>query len=243
MEIKVQRLIIFTDTDKIFETWRPWLEQNFEVVFISTVESLSTLIETWSPQALIYSEKKMRSDLLKHTFDLAKNAKLFLGIMVVAQQYNLREELLAYQLAADHYVLASSPTQSILLRLQNMMNKSEYVNRRTQPEQPVLLPQKIDVFNYNDLIIYPDQNIVEHDGEVTRLTPTQTRLFIALLTHSGRVLTREWIQLNVFSGANISPRSIDAHIAKLKRVLPVLGTEIVNVYGEGYILKNHKKVA
>ncbi|MCB0392546.1 MAG: helix-turn-helix domain-containing protein, partial [Bdellovibrionales bacterium] len=53
----------------------------------------------------------------------------------------------------------------------------------------------------------------------------------------------EWIKENIWDNADISPRSIDAQISKLKKILPEIGQDIINIYGQGYILTPDNKQA
>ena len=239
----MKKVVVYTSSGSSIETWRPWLEQHFEIAFITSPESLLTLIKTWSPDVLIYAENKIQKELLSKISTYAHQLHLLLGIVVVAQQYNLREELLSFQLNADHFILASTPPQSVLARLQSLIVKNDQLKNHNTHEDPIILPKKVDQLKYKELVLLPDQNIVLRRDLPIRITPTQTRLFLALLTHPDQVLTREWIQSHVFNGAHISLRSIDAHIAKLKRALPCLNTEIINIYGQGYILKSYNNKA
>lgn len=263
----MRRIVIFANKGSPLDAWRPWLEQDFEVTFITSEEALLPLIQSWLPNILIYFSQPIDSDLIESIYSHTTAANFNLGLVIVAAQYDLREEIRAFQLNADHYILASTPSQSIKARIHSLVIKNERSRGQLLLDDSVLLPKNLvsltknlislpknsaplqnNVLNseklfYKDLILLPEQNVIQYLDQYIRVTPTQFRILIALLKNTDKVLSREWIRLNVFKGANISLRSIDAHISKLKRAIPTLNTEIINVYGQGYICKSEKSRA
>jgi len=238
----MNRIAVFSQSPKELEGWRPWLEQNYEVTYISSDQALKAILDTWHPNLLIYHEKNIRSEFIK-TLEHRTRMHSF-GLMVVSPVYNLREELLAFEVGADHFLLASSPIEGVRARINSLFQKITQKHSAVDRTDLVSLPQKNAPIRFKSLTIYPDQNCVQSGEHTVRITPTQIRLLCALVQNTGALLSREWMQKNVFDDAPISPRSIDAHIAKLKKLVPALKTEIVCIYGKGYVFKSDgQKVA
>ncbi|OFZ19033.1 MAG: hypothetical protein A2Z20_09800 [Bdellovibrionales bacterium RBG_16_40_8] len=234
----MQRIAIFSHNRKNLENWLTWLEQDYEVAVVTSDEALLPLLQSWQPHLFIYFDINIREPFLKSI--LQNIGPMPFGFFVVAHQYNLREELLAFQLEADHYILSSSPPESVRSRIHSLMQKIEIRARSSKTSNPISLPHKQEIIKYKEIVLYPDQSLLKVSGELTFITPTQFRILTAFLTHIDELLTRDWLQKNVFNDADISQRSIDAHIAKIKRAIPSLQTDIVNIYGRGYVLRGTK---
>ena len=228
------RVIVFSPEKQLPPSWLAQLSSEFEITNIANPESLRPLMSSWQPHILIYYSKKISAQIIKSLL-VSITERLF-GFVIFAPTYNLREELLSFELGADHYLLYNTPIESVRARLLALGRKHSAKSKASSSEPVVTLPRKTDVLRYGDLHLHLGQGVAKMNGRHIKVTPTQFRLLVIFASHPGDVLTREWIQKNVFKTTKMSSRSIDAHIAKLKRAIPYLQTELVNVYGRGYML-------
>lgn len=83
-------------------------------------------------------------------------------------------------------------------------------------------------------------HVVTVDGQPVRLTRKEYSLLKQLLAQKGRVLGRQELLDEVWSGAeSSSTRTVDVHIRRLRAKLgPVYGPLIRTVRHEGYVLEN-----
>ena len=95
---------------------------------------------------------------------------------------------------------------------------------------------KAEQFEMGPLVLRPQELMVVSEGETFHVSAIQMKLLLTFLEHNGRLLTRDWLRHHVWNGEEISSRSIDAQISKLRHHLPAL--EITSVYGQGYVWKN-----
>lgn len=239
----MQRIVVFSSKPINLTSWQPSLEKDFEVTYITSENSLLPLLLSWQPHAVIYSEPQINERFLQKTLSAVAHLKICL--FVISPYYDLRQEFLAFHLGADHYLLVNTPIESVKIRLQSSIRKNELKMLSPPPgTQPIKLPQHTDFIEHKDFLVYPNQNILRHKGTLIHITPTQMKLISALMARPGELLTREWIRKNIFNNADISLRSIDAQIAKLKKSIPILQTAIINIYGKGYLFNdNHADVA
>lgn len=84
--------------------------------------------------------------------------------------------------------------------------------------------------------IFPNDYLVHSHGKALKTTPIQFKLLLSFFTKADELLSREWLQENIWEDSPISHRSIDAHISKLKKIVPELGPALINIYGKGYML-------
>ena len=83
--------------------------------------------------------------------------------------------------------------------------------------------------------LYRDRNEVETPHGKIHVTSTQMKLLETFAQYANRLLSRDVLKQIVWSGEHLSARSIDAHISKLKRLLPLLENYLESIYGKGYL--------
>lgn len=80
-----------------------------------------------------------------------------------------------------------------------------------------------------------DQHLITSDGEAVKLTLTEFKLLAALMASPKRVLSRNELIAKVMgSGVIITTRTIDVHIAAIRKKLNHAGGQIRTIRGVGY---------
>jgi DNA-binding response OmpR family regulator len=238
------------------------LQKDFEVTHVSNENSLLLLIQSWQPHVLICGDNRLNDQSLSKTLPFLN--RLRISLICLASQYDLRQELLAFQLGADHYLLTSTPIVSLKVRIESVISKSllraKLSQRLDSPsdalrtQEPSLtpnpswahdssLPQRTSQHKFGAIQVFAEQNMLKYKESIYRITHTQMKILMTLLEHVGELVTREWMLKNVFENERLSARSIDAHVAKLKRSVPPLRSYISNIYGKGYLLNERIKEA
>lgn len=130
---------------------------------------------------------------------------------------------------ADDYIVKPFHIREVVLRARNVLDR--YRVTVTAPE-PLL---------YDHSSFDGRTGLVHHaDGSVDELTGIEQQLFELLARHPGRVLSRDDIS-RALHGRDWSPfdRSIDGHIARLRRKLEPPGSPVPalirSVRGVGYV--------
>lgn len=127
-------------------------------------------------------------------------------------------------LGADDYVTKPFSFREIRLRIERILRRNGQWPDDTQ-------------VRVGDLTIDTRGYTVSVNHHPIRLTPTEYKVLLALVQNLGRVLTRDQL-LNLAEGQEFSgyDRTIDAHIAHLRRKLTPSSVKVVAVYGVGYTL-------
>ncbi len=119
----------------------------------------------------------------------------------------------------------------IPFRWLDLMARVQSILRRTRPlDKPTVLrsgPYRFDLPRLE----------ATREGQMLELTPREFRLLEILITHPGRTHSRtELLQLAWEADARPTPRTVDVHIANLRRKLGDDGGKpwIATVGGEGY---------
>ena len=92
-----------------------------------------------------------------------------------------------------------------------------------------------DTLRSGSLEIHVGARRVAVDGRIVDLRGKEFALLVALVARAGRVLSRDFLLQHVWAyQADVTSRTVDWHVAALRRSLGPLGSEIVTVRGAGY---------
>jgi len=133
------------------------------------------------------------------------------------------------QLGADDYVTKPFSMSVLIARISAVMRRTE------------LKAAGKEVLSFGPILVDPQRHSVEIDGEPIDLTPTEFRLLVAILAARGRVLNRnQLIDQALGMDAVVTDRTIDVHMAALRRKLGKARDCIATVRGVGYRLVDER---
>lgn len=131
------------------------------------------------------------------------------------------------ELGADDYVVKPFSVKELLLRVKNVL-------RRTG-EAPAV--SKAAPLARGDIALDVDRHEVLVSGKPVVLTALEFRLLKTFLERPGRVQTRETLLSDVWGiDAEITTRTVDTHIKRLREKLGPAGDVIETIRGVGYKL-------
>lgn len=143
-------------------------------------------------------------------------------IMLTAKAEEI-DRVVGLELGADDYVTKPFSVRELLLRI-------EAILRRTQASST---PQP--VVEFGRLRVDREAHRVWVDGEEVELTALEFKLLLALYDHRNRVRTRSALLDQVWDiHAEITTRTVDTHVKRLREKLGPAGEYIETVRGVGY---------
>jgi DNA-binding response OmpR family regulator len=146
-------------------------------------------------------------------------------VMLTARQ-EAADRIAGLEVGADDYVTKPFNLRELALRV-------DAVLRRARGEEG---PSTL--VGYDGLVLDPDARTVTVTGEEVHLTQREFDLLHFLLTHPKRVFSRAELLRQVwdydFEGYD---RTVDAHVARLRKKLGSPGEWIETAWGTGYRLK------
>jgi two-component system phosphate regulon response regulator PhoB len=146
-------------------------------------------------------------------------------VMLTAKKEDV-DRIVGLELGADDYVTKPFNMRELVLRLRAVLRRSE--ERAASRMTDVLAA---DDFLRVDL----PRREVRVDGERVSLTVTEFKLLVHLLRERGRVQTRERLLREVWGYEYAGyDRTIDTHVARLRRKLRGRGDWIETAWGVGY---------
>jgi len=131
-------------------------------------------------------------------------------ILVASAKRADEDRLDAFRLGADDYLTKPFNPTELVARVQAIL-------RRVRP--PDAVAGEVRSFAEGRLVVEPAIRRFVVDGREGRLTPTETRLLLALCALPGTVLDRERLLATTTRGTGETTRTIDVHVANLRRKL------------------------
>jgi two-component system phosphate regulon response regulator PhoB len=141
-------------------------------------------------------------------------------IMVTAKGEEI-DRVVGFELGADDYVTKPFSVRELMLRVQAVLR------RKTTADSPVI--------QLGELRIDRAAHRVTVDGAEVSLTSLEFKLLVTLVTRQNRVQTRSVLLSDVWGiDADITSRTVDTHVKRLREKLGSAGQYIETVRGVGY---------
>jgi DNA-binding response OmpR family regulator len=144
-------------------------------------------------------------------------------IIIISARGDEVDRVLGLEMGADDYLVKPFSLKELSARCRSAL-------RRTGSDAPSVQGYRDENFE-----IEFDDYLVRYQGQELRLTHKEFDLFRHLVERAGRVITRERLLERVWGyDTEIDPRSIDAHIRRLRHKLGPARRHIETLVGLGY---------
>jgi two-component system phosphate regulon response regulator PhoB len=148
-----------------------------------------------------------------------------LPIVMVTARGEETDRVRGFELGADDYVVKPFSVKELLLRVKAVLR------RKDEP------PQSDGPRKAKDIVLDPVRHQVTVKGEGVTLTALEFKLLKTFLERPGRVQTRETLLSDVWGiEADITTRTVDTHVKRLREKLGASGDAIETIRGVGYRL-------
>ena len=143
-------------------------------------------------------------------------------IMLTAKGEEI-DRVVGFELGADDYVVKPFSVRELLLRVQSVLR------RNTTGEETK------GIFEFGEVKVDRDAHRVWVDAKPAELTALEFKLLVTLYDRQNRVQTREALLSDVWGiQADITTRTVDTHVKRLREKLGTSGNHIETVRGVGY---------
>lgn len=133
------------------------------------------------------------------------------------------DTLQGFDLGADDYITKPFSVREVLARVKAVLHRSLPQNHRDGS------------LRFEGLVVDFARKAVVADGEPVELTKTEFELLSLLLTHRGKVLSRQQLLDGAWpQGVVVTDRTVDVNIARLRKKIGQYSAYIVARQGFGY---------
>lgn len=130
-------------------------------------------------------------------------------------------------LGADDYITKPYSLKTVSARIRTVLRR--VANSITLPQTPDKTIQ------FEGLTLYPEMKLCRIDGEELRLPRKEFEILLALLTHRGRIYSREELLSAIWPDeVVVLDRVVDVNIRRIRQKIGKYGKHIVTRSGYGY---------
>lgn len=152
------------------------------------------------------------------------------SVLILSARAEEVDKVLGFRAGADDYVTKPFGVMELLMRVQALLRRS---SAATVPAA--------EVWRFGDIRVDAERRLILRDDVEIPLTPRAYELLLALLRHAGKTMSRHELLRVVWGyAASVTTRTVDAHIAELRRKLeanPAQPRYILTVHRIGYRLR------
>lgn len=122
-------------------------------------------------------------------------------VIFITAKGELRDRVKGLNMGADDYIVKPFEMEELIARVNSLLRRFKGI---------VSLP---------NIKINTKTHVVQKDGVKVSLTPKEYDLLIYLTSNAGNILTREQILASVWDKDMVSTRTVDLHLARLRKKL------------------------
>lgn len=163
-------------------------------------------LQSMSPDLLLLDVMLPETDGFSLCKEIRANNPI--PIIMLTARGELTDKVLGLEIGADDYLAKPFEPRELVARIQVLLRRKPLTD--TEP----------DVWQFEDLAIFPQQHKAVLDDEEVKLTGMEFRLLVLFAGHPGKVFNRDEL-LNELKGidADVYSRSIDILMSRLRQKL------------------------
>lgn len=219
------RVLVIEDEEEIREFLvSQFIEVGNQATGLSSGEAVIQSMESFQPSVILLDQMmpgKSGRDVIREIRSHARFSET--PIMMVTGLDSEQEKIEALEMGADDYVTKPFSVKEVIARAQALVRRSKAAHKSQQKNLTV-----------GELNIDFTAHRVMMRGQEVPLTLTEFKILCELLKQQGQVLTRDKLRERALGNLNVTDRTIDVHMASLRKKLAEMGDKIETVRGVGY---------
>ncbi len=161
--------------------------------------------------------------------EIRKKRNLSAPIFFITAKNTENDKLTGFSVGADDFITKPFSIKEVVARIKAVMRRSDGIN------EEVTAPVKIRIEGI-ELDIERKRLIVDNKRE--DLTPIEFQLLYILMKNPGKIFGRDQILNNIWRDVNVTDRTVDVHVTRLRKKLGRYGNYLVTRKGYGYSFDN-----
>lgn len=144
------------------------------------------------------------------------------------------DTVMGLNIGADDYITKPFVIGEVIARVRAVLRRSNVTQQLNYNMSKSIYEPDI---TFHGLRVDRNEKLCYIDGKPLDLTPTEFGLILYFLTHRNRIYSRDEIIRNAWEGQEVSNRTVDTNMARLRKKLGVYGDHIRTRAGFGYGFK------
>lgn len=223
------RILVVEDDPDIAALVCRYLEKaGYTVDTVTSGREAMTTIPTMRPDLVVLDLMLPGVDGLEICRSVRTNAATAsTPVIMLTARGDESERIVGLEMGADDYMAKPFSPNELVARVRALLRRAS---------REVATPPSTQV-TYGDIVVDTDRHTVTVGGTSAALTAKEFLLLTYLLSHRGRVLSRDTLLTDVwgyrYTGGT---RTVDVHVRRLREKLPPLADALVTVKQFGYKL-------
>jgi DNA-binding response OmpR family regulator len=220
-----QKILIVEDDKHISKLVKYNLEKaGFDCITAITGEAALDVLDKDSIDLIILDIMLPKMDGFETCRNIKQEKKLSgIPIIMLTAKGEETDKVVGFELGADDYVVKPFSPRELILRVKAIL-------KRGKPQE-----EEKDILSVDKIKIDIPRHKVTADKKEIILTQIEFKLLVTLIKRKGRVQSRDRLLEDVWDiAADVTTRTIDTHIKRLREKLGKAGELIETVRGIGY---------
>ena len=204
--------------------------EGYDVRIAGTGADALKVAESWSPQLVLLDLMLPGMDGYK-VLQTLRSGGNEVPVMILSARGEEADKVRGFRLDADQYVTKPFGILELLERVAALL-------RRSSRNGAGGVHKSLDKLTFGDVVVDLSARVVTKRGTAVTLTPKAYELLLALVRRRGSVASRAELLKEVWGyGAFVMTRTVDSHIAELRRKLEddaASPRHVVTVWKVGY---------
>jgi DNA-binding response OmpR family regulator len=218
-------ILVVDDEEDICEIMKFNLEsEGFNVDTVNSAEeALQKKLEKYQLFLLDVMMKGMSGYRLAD--EIRKRRMLEAPIFFITAKNSENDKLTGFSVGADDYIIKPFSIKEVVARIKAVIRRSDSISDTiTEPASLKVAGIELDI----------EQKRLIVDGIKEDLTPIEFQLLHILMKYPGRIFGRDMILSNIWRNVNVTDRTVDVHVTRLRKKLGKYGNYLVTRKGYGY---------
>lgn len=218
-------ILVVDDEEDICEILKFNLESEGYLVdaVTSSEEALRRKLEKYQLFLLDVMMKGMSGYRLAD--EIRKRRSIETPIIFITAKNTENDKLTGFSVGADDFITKPFSIKEVVARVKAVLRRSELLPAEAPAEASIkLLGIELDVERKRLMV----------EGQRKDLTPIEFQLLQILMKNPGRIFGREQFLNHVWRDVNVTDRTVDVHITRLRKKLGSYGKLLVTRKGYGY---------
>jgi DNA-binding response OmpR family regulator len=224
----MNRILLVEDSPEVQVMVRAALVNNFQLTIVDTIAKALDLIQQKSFDLFLIDVVLPDGNGFYLCAELRSSLKTkAIPVFFLTGKSDSKDKVMGFSIGADDYIVKPFDPLELRARISAKLKK---ITESQFAEEPIWKG------NFRlDLSFQKAYFVENNEAEDLQLSPSEFRLFLHFIKHSGRVFSRDQLLSLVWgSSVHVSDRTVDAHVCNLRKKLSKKHNYIESVFGEGY---------
>lgn len=219
-------ILVVDDEEDICEILKFNLESEGYIVdtVTSGEEALGSRLEQYQLFLLDIMMKGISG--LRLADEIRKRRKIAAPVIFITARSSENDKLTGFSVGADDYITKPFSVKEVTARIKAILRRSE---KKTEEGS-----QKEGIIAVSGLELDMDKKRLSVDGVKKDLTPIEFQILQMLMKSPGRIFGRDQLLDSVWKDVQVTDRTVDVHITRLRKKLGVYDRLLITRKGYGY---------